>query len=84
MNQLDKKVYDTMARYAANINYEPDYESYYETILLSDVLNYIHVEADPLATDISERLVLNLWDLQLHIYEEQSEECKTFIRNLVG
>jgi len=78
-----------MARYAANINYEPDYESYYETILLSDVLEYINKEADPMESDItiypynSEIEVLKLWEYSLPTYEEQSEECKNFIRNLV-
>ena len=58
-------------------------------ILLSDVLEFIYKKANPMAADFafypyhSDTEVLKLWDFKIPTYEEQSEECKTFIRNLV-
>ena len=77
MNNLDKEVYEKIARWSKNRLYQ-------ENILLSDVLNYSRSTGVSVINWMKafEMLVRN-WDMSKPTYEEQSEEIKDFIRNLV-
>lgn len=66
-----------------------NYEIIGHPIILSDVLHYIHykrMNIDWMVDSIlwgHNNMAVSSWDFRKPTYEEQSEECKYFIRNIV-